>query len=72
MMGKLDQALKMRSGLAQPQEGREFDPTETFRQENWSTSIREIVLTQEQDTCEMSLMEIMDYLRQLVKDTVVI
>ena len=71
MMGKLDQALKLWSGSAQPQEDREFDPTETLRQKDWSTSIRDIVRAKEQDTCEMSLMEIMDCLRQLVKDPVV-
>ncbi|CAI7592253.1 unnamed protein product [Penicillium palitans] len=72
MMGKFDQALKLRSSPAQPQDDRKFDPSETLRQKDWSTSIRDIVLEQEQHTCEMSLMEIMDCLRQLVKDTVVI
>ncbi|KAJ5920006.1 hypothetical protein N7516_010864 [Penicillium verrucosum] len=70
MMGKLDQALKLRPSSTQPQEDREFDPSETLCQKDWSTSIRDIVLAQEQDPCEMSLMEIMDCLRQLVKDTV--
>ncbi|OQD60370.1 hypothetical protein PENPOL_c024G01008 [Penicillium polonicum] len=72
MMRKLDQALKLRSSLEQPQEDQEFDPSETLRQKDWSTSIRDIVLAQEHDPCEMSSMEIMDCLRQLVKDTVVI
>ncbi|KAJ5235799.1 hypothetical protein N7489_005890 [Penicillium chrysogenum] len=70
MMGKLDRALKLRSGPAQPQEDREFDSSDTV-QEDWSSSIRDIVLAQEQDPCEMSLMEIMECLRQLVKDPVV-
>ncbi|KAJ5618198.1 hypothetical protein N7537_003312 [Penicillium hordei] len=72
MMSKLDQALKLRSSSAQHQEDQDFDPSQTLRQKGWPTSIRDIVLAQEQDPCEMSLMEIMDCLRQLVKDTVVI
>jgi hypothetical protein len=70
MMGKLDRALKLRSGPAQPQEDREFDSSDTV-QKDWSSSIRDIVLAQEQDPCEMSLMEIMECLRQRVKDPVV-
>ncbi|CAG8898606.1 unnamed protein product [Penicillium egyptiacum] len=71
MMGKLDRALKLRSGPAQPQEDQEFDPSDPV-QEDWSSSIRDIVLAQEQDPCEMPLMEIMECLRQLVKDPVII
>ncbi|KGO44325.1 hypothetical protein PEX1_052200 [Penicillium expansum] len=71
-MGELDQALKLRSSPAQPQEDQEFDPSETIRQKSWSASICEIVLAHEQDLCEMSLMEIMECLRQLVKDPVMI
>jgi hypothetical protein len=69
MMGKLDRALKLRSSSPQRQEDRVFDP-ESVRQKDWSTSIRDIVLSQEQDPCEMSLMEIMESLGQLVKDPV--
>ncbi|CAG8270572.1 unnamed protein product [Penicillium nalgiovense] len=71
MMDKLDRALKLRSGPAQPQEDREFDSSDTV-QKDWSSSIRDIVLAQEQDPCEMPLMEIMECLRQLVKDAVVV
>ncbi|OQE05176.1 hypothetical protein PENVUL_c026G06373 [Penicillium vulpinum] len=72
MMDKLDRALQLRSGSAQHRPDREFDPSETVRRMDWSTSIREIVQAQEQDPCEMSLMEIMECLRQLVKDPVLI
>lgn len=72
MLDKLDRALKLRSGSAQLQEDGEFDSSETVRQKDWSTSIRDIVLAQEHDPCEMSLMEIMECLRQLVKDPVII
>jgi hypothetical protein len=71
MMGKLDRALKLRSGPAQPQEDPESDSSDTV-QKNWSSSIRDIVLAQEQDPCEMSLMEIMECLRQLIKDPVIV
>ncbi|KAG0153442.1 hypothetical protein PDIDSM_5295 [Penicillium digitatum] len=70
MMEELDQALKLRSSSAQPQEDR-FNPSETVHQKDWSTSIREIVLSQEQEHSEMSLEEIMKCLRQIVKDPVV-
>ncbi|KAI2681234.1 hypothetical protein DTO013E5_7812 [Penicillium roqueforti] len=72
MLGKLDRALKFRSGPSQSQEDREFDRSETIRQKDWSNSIRDIVIAQEQDPCEMSLMEIMECLRQLVKEPVII
>ncbi|KAJ5374408.1 hypothetical protein N7517_006414 [Penicillium concentricum] len=72
MMGKLDRALKLRPSSAQPQKDRGFDPSEIGHQKDWSTSIRDIVLAQEQDPCEMSLMQIMECLRQLVKDPVII
>ncbi|KXG53378.1 uncharacterized protein PGRI_004280 [Penicillium griseofulvum] len=71
MMRKLDRALELRSSSPQPQEDRGFDP-ESVRQKDWSTSIRDIVLAQEQDPCEMSLMEIMESLGQLAKDPVII
>ncbi|KAJ5206526.1 hypothetical protein N7491_002857 [Penicillium cf. griseofulvum] len=71
MMAKLDRALKLRSSSPQPQEDRGFD-LETVCQKDWSTSIRDIVLAQEQDPCEMSLMEIMECLGQLVQDPVII
>ncbi|KGO74499.1 hypothetical protein PITC_100000 [Penicillium italicum] len=71
MISELDQALKLRSSPAQPQEDRELDPFETVHLKDWSTSIREIVLAQEQDPCEMSLMELMECLRQLVKDPII-
>ncbi|KAJ5823789.1 hypothetical protein N7447_006129 [Penicillium robsamsonii] len=72
MLGKLDRALKLRTSSAQLQEDRRFDPSELVRQKDWSTSIRDIVLAQEQDPSEMSLMEIMECLRHLVKDPAVI
>ncbi|CAI7658860.1 unnamed protein product [Penicillium glandicola] len=71
MIGKLDRALKLPPASVQPQGDREFDPHETVRQKDWSTSIRDIILAQEQDPCEMSLMEIMDCLRQLAKEPVI-
>ncbi|KAJ5503743.1 hypothetical protein N7463_006617 [Penicillium fimorum] len=70
MMGKLDRALKLRPSSAQPQEDRGFHPSEIVRQKDWLSSIREIVLAQEQDPSEMSLMEIMECLRQFVQDSV--
>jgi hypothetical protein len=63
MMGKLDRALEIRSNSTQAQE--DEDPA---YEKDWSTSIRDIVLAQEQSLCEMSLMEIMECLRQLVKE----
>ena len=72
MLGQLDQALVFPPGPTQSQEDRDFVSPETIRQKDWSNSIREIVLAQEQDPCEMSLTEIMECLRQLVKEPVII
>ncbi|KAJ5170026.1 uncharacterized protein N7500_002809 [Penicillium coprophilum] len=68
MMGKLDRVFKLRPCPTQLEKNRGFDLTEPVRQKDWSTSIRDIVLAQQEDPCEMSLMELMERLRQLVKD----
>ncbi|OQE38975.1 hypothetical protein PENCOP_c007G01067 [Penicillium coprophilum] len=68
MMEKLDRVFKLRSSPAQLQEDRGSYPSETVRQKDWLTSIRDIVRAQQEDPCEMSLMELMDCLRKLVQD----
>ncbi|KAJ5142441.1 uncharacterized protein N7515_001228 [Penicillium bovifimosum] len=65
IIGKLDRALGIRSKPTQAEE----DEGPAY-EKDWSTSIRDIVLAQEQSLSEISLMEIMECLRQLVKDPV--
>ncbi|KAJ5788782.1 hypothetical protein N7457_003772 [Penicillium paradoxum] len=40
---------------------------DSVHKKHWSTLIRDIVITQEQDPCDMPLMKLMECLRQLVK-----
>ncbi|KAJ5543621.1 hypothetical protein N7461_009624 [Penicillium sp. DV-2018c] len=65
MIGKLDRALGIGSKPSHAEE--DEDPA---YEKDWSTSIRDIALAQEQSLSEMSLMEIMECLRQLVRDPV--
>jgi hypothetical protein len=71
MMWRIDRALGLRSSSNRPEVDGEPSSLETFRENDWSVSLRDFVLAQEQDPCEMSLMEIMKCLRQLVGDTVI-
>ncbi|CAG8878362.1 unnamed protein product [Penicillium salamii] len=71
MMGDIVVALRLCSDYDQAHVDGEFSVLERTSENGWSTSIRECVLAQEQDPCEMPLVDIMKCLRQLVRDTVV-
>ena len=70
MMGQIDEVLGLPSGCAQTQEAREVRPPTTVGEGSWSTAIGDLVLAQEQDPCEMSLVDLMKCLRQLARDPV--
>jgi hypothetical protein len=71
MMRNIQTALGSPSAPHQVGDDGESSPVETICENSWSTTIREFVFAQEQDPCEMPLAEIIDCLRQLVKDPVI-
>ncbi|CAG8147247.1 unnamed protein product [Penicillium salamii] len=71
MMGEIVVALRWCSDYDQAHVDGEFSVLERTSENSWTTSIRECVLAQEQDPCEMPLVDIMKCLRQLLRDTVV-
>ncbi|CAG8031115.1 unnamed protein product [Penicillium olsonii] len=71
MMGNIEAALGLCSGYNQVHGTGELKTAEAPHENNWSSSIRDCVFAQEQDPCEMPLVEIMKCLRQLVRATVV-
>jgi len=71
MMGSIERALGLRSSSKQVEDDGESSAPESFCKKDWSTSIRNFVFAQEHDSCEMPLEEIMKYLRQLVRGSVI-
>lgn len=67
MMGEIDRGLGLR-----PSSNESPDDKQSLCAKDWSASIRDIVITQAQDPCELPLTELMERLRQLVKDPVTI
>jgi hypothetical protein len=70
MMGQIDGVLGLPSGYDQAQEATEIRLPAAVGEGNWSTAIRDLVLAQEQDLCDMSLVDLMKCLRQLARDPV--
>ncbi|KAJ5747128.1 uncharacterized protein N7511_008824 [Penicillium nucicola] len=69
-MGQIDELLGFSSGYIQKHEQTESYSPGAIGKGNWSTAIRDLVLAQEQDACEMTLVDLMQRLRQLVRDPV--
>ncbi|KAJ6078614.1 hypothetical protein N7467_008367 [Penicillium canescens] len=68
MMGQIDEVLGLPSSYDKTHEEREIRLPAAVGEGNWSTAIRDLVLAQEQDACEMSLVDLMKCLRQLARD----
>jgi hypothetical protein len=68
MMGQIDEVLGLPSSYDQTHEEREIRLPAADGEGNWSTAIRDIVLAQEQDPRELSLVDLMKCLRQLARD----
>jgi hypothetical protein len=71
MIESIETALKTMSKYNQDSPDRELSATGIACENDWSGSIRECVFSQEQDLCEMSLVEIMKCLGQLVRDAAI-
>jgi hypothetical protein len=68
MMGQIDGVLGLPLSYDQIHEEREIRLPTSVGEGNWSTAIRDLVLAQEQDPCETSLVDLMKCLRQLARD----
>ncbi|KAJ6080917.1 hypothetical protein N7499_005791 [Penicillium canescens] len=68
MMGQIDEVLELPPSSDQTHEEGEIRLPAAVGEGNWSTAIRDLVLAQEQDPCEMSLVDLMKCLRQLARD----
>jgi hypothetical protein len=68
MMGQIDEVLGLSSNDHQTQREREVHLPGLVGDRNWSTTLRDIVLAQEQDPGEMSLGDVMKCLLQLAQE----